>query len=197
MPKKVFVSDRRPTALVPLAFPAGTTVRSALDRVLRLLSVGSKRFLTNKVDRSVTGLIAQQQCVGPLHTPLADVAVVALSHFDTKGGATSIGEQPIVGLVDVASGARMAVAESLTNLVWVRSQPLKRAMPQVIWDGGGGSGGGGWAGGWGGIRAPMRHPRPLTRYGCLSFGSTYADVRICICIGVRIHSAFRRPKSPT
>ena len=59
------------------------TVEAALDRVLRLPSVASKRYLTNKVDRCVTGLIAQQQCVGPLHTPLADVAVVGLSHFST------------------------------------------------------------------------------------------------------------------
>ncbi|OQV12194.1 Phosphoribosylformylglycinamidine synthase [Hypsibius exemplaris] len=58
-------------------------LRQALHQVLQLPAVASKRFLTNKVDRSVTGLIAQQQCVGPLHTPLADVAVVALSMFDT------------------------------------------------------------------------------------------------------------------
>ena len=57
-------------------------VLGALERVLCLPSVGSKRYLTNKVDRSVTGLVAQQQCVGPLLTPLADVAVVALSYFD-------------------------------------------------------------------------------------------------------------------
>ena len=67
MPRKVFVSnrpDKTISGLVPIEFPTGTTVSSALDRVLRLVSVGSKRFLTNKVDRSVTGLIAQQQCVG-------------------------------------------------------------------------------------------------------------------------------------
>lgn len=58
-------------------------MRAALERVLRLPSVASKRYLTNKVDRCVTGLIAQQQCVGPLHTPLADVAVTIISHFST------------------------------------------------------------------------------------------------------------------
>lgn len=62
--------------------PASLSVLMALERVLRLPSVGSKRFLTNKVDRCVTGLVAQQQCVGPLHTPLADVAVTAISYFD-------------------------------------------------------------------------------------------------------------------
>lgn len=66
-------------------------VSEALGRVLRLLDVGSKRFLTNKVDRSVTGLVAQQQCVGPLHTPLADVAVLAQSHFATTGIAVAVG----------------------------------------------------------------------------------------------------------
>ena len=70
------------------------TARDALERVLRLPAVGSKRFLTTKVDRCVTGLVAQQQCVGPLQLPLADVAVVAQSHFDLTGTATSIGEQP-------------------------------------------------------------------------------------------------------
>ena len=48
------------------------------------------RYLTSKVDRSVTGLVAQQQCVGPIHTPLADVAVVAMSYFDTVGTATAV-----------------------------------------------------------------------------------------------------------
>lgn len=74
-------------------------VSEALSRVLRLLSVGSKRFLTTKVDRSVTGLIAQQQCVGPLHIPLADYAIIAQSYEDLTGGVTAIGEQPIKGLI--------------------------------------------------------------------------------------------------
>lgn len=79
----------------------------------------------SQVDRSVTGLVAQQQCVGPLHTPLADVAVVALSPFSLEGAATAIGEQPIKGLVCPAAGARMAVGEALTNLVFARVTALK------------------------------------------------------------------------
>ena len=78
-----------------------------------------------QVDRSVTGLVAQQQCVGPLHTPLADVAVVALSPFSLQGAATAIGEQPIKGLVSPGAGARMAVGEALTNLVFARVTHLK------------------------------------------------------------------------
>ena len=73
----------------------------------------------------MTGLVAQQQCVGPLHTPLADVAVVALSPFGLEGAATAIGEQPIKGLVSPGAGARMAVGEALTNLVFAKITDLK------------------------------------------------------------------------
>lgn len=77
MPQKEFRFSAPVRVLRPLSLPADVRVGSALERVLRLLDVGSKRFLTNKVDRSVGGLVAQQQCVGPLHTPLSDVAVCA------------------------------------------------------------------------------------------------------------------------
>ena len=70
LPKKTFVDHPVSAVLKPLVLPEQLTVMQALDRVLRLLSVGSKRFLTSKVDRSVTGLIARQQCCGPLHLPL-------------------------------------------------------------------------------------------------------------------------------
>lgn len=92
-------------------------------------SPGFSTLFPIQVDRSVTGLVAQQQCVGPLHTPLADVAVVALSPFETVGGATALGEQPIKGLIDPAAGARLAVAEALTNLVFARVTDLKVRFP--------------------------------------------------------------------
>ena len=95
-----------------------TGVAHYLRQVFRLASVGSKRFLTNKVDRSVGGLVVQQQCVGPFHTPLADVAVVAQSFWSRTGIATSVAEQPIKGLTDPVRMARMTVGEMLTNLVW-------------------------------------------------------------------------------
>lgn len=81
MPRKVFELERSYFISSELTLPENITVLNALERVLRLPSVASKRYLTNKVDRCVTGLIAQQQCVGPLHTPLADVAVTAISYF--------------------------------------------------------------------------------------------------------------------
>ncbi|XP_075235216.1 phosphoribosylformylglycinamidine synthase [Lycorma delicatula] len=133
MPQKVFNFDYKPIVLKPVTLPNNVAVEAALDRVLRLPSVCSKRFLTNKVDRCVTGLIAQQQCVGPLHTPLSDVAVTALSMFNTVGIASGIGEQPIKGLVNSAAGARMTVAESLTNLVFAKVSTLKDVKCSGNW----------------------------------------------------------------
>jgi phosphoribosylformylglycinamidine synthase len=124
MPRKTFTLERAPAPREPLRLPPGLTVRQALDRVLRLLSVGSKRFLTTKVDRSVTGLQARQQCCGPLQLTVSDVAVIAQSHLGLTGAATAIGEQPIKGLLDAAAMARLAAGEALTNLVWARVSAL-------------------------------------------------------------------------
>ena len=125
MPQKPFKLDRFPIRTAPLALPKNLTVADALDRVSRLVSVGSKRFLTNKVDRSVTGLVAQQQCVGPLQLTAADVAVVAQSHFGTTGAATAIGEQPIKGLINPAAMARLCIGEMLTNIAWARISAIE------------------------------------------------------------------------
>ena len=133
MPQKTFSFSRTPRALLPFEPPPGTTVATALNRVLRLLAVGSKRFLTNKVDRSVTGLVAQQQCVGPLHTPLADCAVVASSFFSQTGVASSIGEAPLKGLVSNAAQARMTVAEAVTNLMGAPITKLADAKCSGNW----------------------------------------------------------------
>ncbi|MDE2832493.1 MAG: phosphoribosylformylglycinamidine synthase [Gemmatimonadota bacterium] len=125
MPQKPFKLDRFPTRTEPLTLPENLTVEKALNRVLRLVSVGSKRFLTNKVDRCVTGLVAQQQCVGPLQLTAADVAVIAQSHFGTTGAATAIGEQPIKGLIDPAAMGRLCVGEMLTNIAWARLSAIE------------------------------------------------------------------------
>ncbi len=133
IPQKTFTDNRTVPALSAFVPPKKLDVREALNRVLRLVSVGSKRFLTNKVDRAVTGLIAQQQCCGPLQLTVADVAVVAQSHFGVSGIATAIGEQPIKMLVDPAAGARMAVGEALTNLVWARIRDLEQVKCSANW----------------------------------------------------------------
>merc|ERR1719409_2295967 len=121
-----------------LSLPIGLKVEAALSQgVLRLVSVGSKRFLTNKVDRSVTGLIAQQQCVGPLHTPLANFACIAQSHLGHTGGATAIGEQPLKGLSGDTEScyamARLTVAEALTNLAWIKISSLDSVKASGNW----------------------------------------------------------------
>ncbi len=133
IPQKTFEDNHANRNFTPFTFPKYATVVSVLEDVSRLVSVGSKRFLTNKVDRAVTGLIAQQQCCGPLQTPLADVAVVAQSHFGLTGGATAIGEQPIKMIADPAAGARMAVGESLLNLVWARIADIEQVKCSANW----------------------------------------------------------------
>jgi phosphoribosylformylglycinamidine synthase len=133
MPQKTFKDERKVDSLKPLELPEGLTVEEALSRVLRNLAVGSKRFLTNKVDRSVTGLIARQQCCGPLQLTVGDVAVIAQSHFGLTGAATSIGEQPIKMLVNPKAGARMAVGEALTNMVWAQISRLEDVKCSANW----------------------------------------------------------------
>ena len=133
MPRKTFNDRRLPSSLEPVRLPDKLSIDQALSRVLRDLAVGSKRFLTNKVDRSVTGLIARQQCCGPLQLTVADVAVLAQSHFGLTGAATSIGEQPIKMLVDAKAGARMAVGEALTNIVWAGIDGLSSVKCSANW----------------------------------------------------------------
>ena len=132
IPQKTFEDSRIDPLLAPLVLD-DVTVRQALTDVLHLVSVGSKRFLVNKVDRAVTGLVAQQQCCGPLQLTVADVAVVAQSHFGISGGATAIGEQPIKMLVDPAAGARMAVGEAWTNLVWAKIDDPEQVKCSANW----------------------------------------------------------------
>ena len=88
-----------------------------LRGVLSLEAVACKDWLTNKVDRSVTGKIARQQCQGEIQLPLSDCGVVALDYRGRKGIATSIGHAPQVALADAAKGSVMSVAEALTNIV--------------------------------------------------------------------------------
>jgi len=133
IPQKTFQDTRSECPFAPVKLPQDITVKDALYRVLHNVAVGSKKFLTNKVDRSVTGLIAQQQCCGPLQLTVADVAVVAQSHFGKRGIATSIGEQPIKMILDPKAGARMAVAEALTNMVWAKITKLQDVKCSANW----------------------------------------------------------------
>ncbi|WP_339902269.1 phosphoribosylformylglycinamidine synthase, partial [uncultured Cyclobacterium sp.] len=89
-----------------------------LTNVLQLEAVACKDWLTNKVDRSVTGRVAKQQTTGELQLPLNNVAVMAMDYSGNKGIATSIGHSPIAALVSPEAGSRLAIAEALTNLIW-------------------------------------------------------------------------------
>ncbi len=133
IPRKTLPLKTIPIKPNPLVLPDGLTVEAALERVLRLVSVGSKRWLTNKVDRSVTGLIAQQQCVGPLQTPLAGFGVVAHSIFEGSGTVYSQGERPSIGLINPAAQGRMSVAESLTNLMGAKITALADVRCSANW----------------------------------------------------------------
>ena len=88
-----------------------------ISNVLALEAVGCKDWLTNKVDRSVTGKVARQQCQGATQLPLSDCGAVALDFTGSKGIATSIGHAPQVALVDSAKGSVLSIAEALTNIV--------------------------------------------------------------------------------
>jgi len=99
-----------------------------LRNVLSLEAVACKDWLTNKVDRSVTGRVARQQCQGRIQLPLSDCGVVALDYKGKAGIATSIGHAPQVALIDSAKGSVMAIAEALTNIV---GAPLAKGLKSV------------------------------------------------------------------
>ena len=101
---------------------------TSLQAVLSLEAVACKDWLTNKVDRSVTGKVARQQCQGELQLPLSDCGVVALDYKGEKGIATALGHAPQAGLADPAAGSVLSVAESLTNIVWA---PLAEGLDSV------------------------------------------------------------------
>ena len=105
-----------------------------VEDVLSLEAVACKDWLTNKVDRSVTGRVARQQCQGDLQLPLSDCGVVALDYTGRSGIATSIGHAPQVALADSAKGSVMAVAEALTNIVGAQLEKgLKSVSLSANW----------------------------------------------------------------
>jgi phosphoribosylformylglycinamidine synthase len=98
------------------------------ELVLQIEEVACKDWLTNKVDRSVTGRIAKQQCAGPLQLPLNNVGVITLDYRGKYGMATSIGHAPAAGLIDPAAGSVLSIAEALTNIIWA---PLTDKLKSV------------------------------------------------------------------
>ena len=128
---KTFEMERLGPTLEPLLLPKDLTVFEALNMVLRL--IGSKRYLTVKGDRSVTGLVAQQQCIGPNQLTLSDFAVMAQSHFDLTGTALSLGERPLKGLISPQVMARMTISEALLNIIGAKITKLEDVKFLANW----------------------------------------------------------------
>jgi len=99
-----------------------------VENVLSLEAVACKDWLTNKVDRCVTGRIAQQQTVGEIQIPLANCGVVSLDYNSYTGVASSIGHSPISGLIDPSIGSINSIGESLTNIIWA---PLANGIKSI------------------------------------------------------------------
>ncbi|KAF8513137.1 CobB/CobQ-like glutamine amidotransferase domain-containing protein [Hysterangium stoloniferum] len=115
--------------------PTTTPLDDAIDRVLRLPSVGSKAFLITIGDRSITGLVARDQMVGPWQVPVSDVAVTRTTYgFNViTGEAMAMGERTPLALLNAAASARMAVAESLTNLAAAYVEDISRVKLSANW----------------------------------------------------------------
>lgn len=112
---------------------SGIDVLEACERVLRLPCVAEKTFLITIGDRSVTGLVARDQMVGPWQVPVADVGVTAASYDSYHGEAGAVGERPQVALLDHAASVRLAIAEAITNIAAADIGELNRVKLSANW----------------------------------------------------------------
>jgi len=125
---KTLMNDHSAKVLYKKINYTESALNEYLDQVLQIEAVACKDWLTNKVDRCVTGRVAQQQCVGELQLPLSNCGVISLDYTGTNGIATSLGHSPLTGLIDPKKGSINGIAESLTNLVWA---PLEEGLKSV------------------------------------------------------------------
>ena len=116
-PTTVISDISKTTGFAPLAYDP-SRFSEYLEQVLQLEAVACKDWLTNKVDRSVTGKVAKQQSCGQIQLPLNNVGVMAIDYKGEKGIATSIGHSPVSALIDPVAGSRNSIAEALTNIIW-------------------------------------------------------------------------------
>ena len=111
----------------------GITIADAVNRVLHLPTVAEKTFLVTIGDRTVTGMVARDQMVGPWQIPVANCAVTTASLDSYYGEAMSIGERAPVALLDFAASARLAVGEALTNIAATQIGALNRVKLSANW----------------------------------------------------------------
>ncbi|MEP2667563.1 MAG: phosphoribosylformylglycinamidine synthase [Cyclobacteriaceae bacterium] len=126
-PKTILTDETQPTNYPKLEYNT-SLLGEYLSAVLQLESVACKDWLTNKVDRCVTGRVATQQTCGAIQLPLNNVSVMALDFLSNKGVATGIGHAPSASLVNAAAGSQLAIAEALTNIIWA---PLSNGLKGV------------------------------------------------------------------
>ncbi len=125
-PKTIMRDSTRSTTYS--AIPQPKSFEESVAWLLQLEAVACKDWLTNKVDRCVTGRVAQQQCVGPHQLPLANCGVMAFDFEGIHGMATSLGHAPLVGLIDAGLGSKNAIAKALTNIIWA---PISGGLSSV------------------------------------------------------------------
>jgi phosphoribosylformylglycinamidine synthase len=112
----------------------GNNFIDMIEKVFSLVDVGSKQFLTNKVDRSVGGLVVQQQCIGPHHLPLSNYAAVKNSFESSSTLVSAIGEKPIIGVSNkIEDMVNMTVGEMLTNIIWCNIGNLQNINSVANW----------------------------------------------------------------
>jgi phosphoribosylformylglycinamidine synthase len=116
----------------PLALE-GIDLKDAVYRVLAMPGVASKMFLIAIGDRSVGGLTARDQCVGPWQVPVADCAITLAGYQTTQGEAFSIGEKATLALIDAPASGRMAIVEAITNLSAARVDGLGSVKLSANW----------------------------------------------------------------
>jgi phosphoribosylformylglycinamidine synthase len=123
-PRTVLTDETKAVHYKPLRYEP-KKFNEYIESILQLEAVACKDWLTNKVDRCVTGKVAMQQTAGTLQIPINDVGVVALDYVNHAGIATSIGHAPVAALIDPEAGSVLSIAEALTNLVWA---PIKDGL---------------------------------------------------------------------
>ncbi len=126
-PKTVITDVSNPIKYMEVEY-VSNKIGEYLHQVLQLESVACKDWLTNKVDRSVTGKVAKQQTIGEIQLPLNNLGAVALDFTGTSGIATALGHAPIASLISPTNGSKLAVSEALTNLIWA---PLPDGIKSV------------------------------------------------------------------
>ena len=108
-------------------------IDDAVQRLLRLPAVASKSFLITIGDRSITGMVARDQMVGPWQVPVADVAVTTSSVSSSTGEAMAMGERTPLAVIDAPAAGRMAVGETITNLAAANIGAISNIQMSANW----------------------------------------------------------------